>query len=142
MTFDKLSLKRFAYGPMGTFGRLELDGFSCFTVECPWSNNTVDLSCIPIGSYFLKLGKYTRGGYPAYELQDVENRSLIKIHAGNTVSDIRGCIALGEHPGCIGNQWAVINSRNTFKKFMDAMDGVPEALLTISNVWDYSHAEN
>ena len=44
-------LVRHAYLPVGTFGRLWLPGFDCWTVERPWKNNRRNVSCFPIGTY-------------------------------------------------------------------------------------------
>ena len=124
-------LERFAWTPMGVFGRLMIPEFECFTVERPWRNNIPQESCIPLGTYDLRLGRYNRGGYPAYELIDVPNRSLIKIHRGNTSTDVIGCIALGQRLGWINGQWAVTGSRRAFDDFMSAMDNVPHSRIQI-----------
>jgi len=88
-------------------------------------------SCIPEGSYKLKLGEYHRGGYPAYEVMDVPNRSLIKIHIGNTIDDVVGCIAPGKALGYIERKWAVTGSKKAFGEFMDAMGGIQESTIDI-----------
>jgi len=31
---------------------------------------------------------YNRGGYPAYEVMGVPERTLIKIHVGNSIDDV------------------------------------------------------
>lgn len=116
-------LERFAYTPYGTFGRLIVDHFQCYTVERPWANNKVRKSCIPEGKYKLKLGMYNRGGYRAYELLDVPDRSLIKIHVGNTIDDVVGCIATGRELGFLRHKWGVIHSQFAFDAFMTNMSG-------------------
>lgn len=116
-------LERFAYTPFGTFGRLIVDYFQCYTVERPWLNNKVRESCIPEGKYELKLGMFNNGGYSAYEVMDVPNRSLIKIHIGNTIDDVVGCIAPGNKLGYLRGKWGVIYSRPAFDAFMDNMNG-------------------
>lgn len=119
-----VELERFAYTPHGTFGRIMLPEFECFTVERPWLDNKRRQSCIPEGTYELVLGMYNRGGYPAYELMDVPDRSLIKIHVGNTMDDIVGCIAPGKALGFLERKWAVSSSRKAFNEFMVAMNGI------------------
>lgn len=118
-----VTLERFAYTPFGTFGRLAVDGFQCYTVERPWLNNKVGQSCIPEGEYELSPGRFNRGGYRAYQLMDVPGRSLIKIHIGNTMDDVIGCIAPGMSLGYLNNKWGVTNSKTAFDRFMDVMDG-------------------
>src|SRR5688572_31361757 len=74
-----VTLERFAYTPMGTFGLLSVDGGVPFrTVERPWARNMDGISCIPCGAYSLKLGMFYSGDgvggkkdYPAYEILDV-----------------------------------------------------------------------
>lgn len=118
-----VTLERFAYTPFGAFSRLAVDSFQCYTVERPWLNNKVGQSCIPEGEYELKPGRFNHGGYLAYELKGVPGRSLIKIHVGNTMDDVIGCIAPGMGLGYLNNKWGVINSRTAFDRFMDVMDG-------------------
>lgn len=128
---ENITLERFAYTPMGTFGKIIFDEFECFTVERPWLDNKARQSCIPEGSYPLKLGMYNRGGYPAYEVQNVPGRSLIKIHIGNTMDDIIGCIAPGKSLGFVGGKWGVTSSKKTFQEFMQAMGDVKLSTLNI-----------
>lgn len=128
---DKLVLERFAYTPYGVFGRFIMPEFECYTVERPWRDNKQRESCIPEGRYALKLGMYNRGGYPAYEVLNVPNRSLIKIHVGNTIDDVIGCIAPGKALGYMERKWAVSSSKKAFKELMAVMDGVEESTLEI-----------
>jgi hypothetical protein len=125
-------LERFAYTPMGTFGKIIFEEFECFTVERPWLDNKVRQSCIPEGSYTLQLGMYNRGGYPAYEVMNVPDRSLIKIHMGNTMDDIVGCIAPGKSLGFLERKWGVTSSKKAFQEFMSAMSEVELSNLTIT----------
>tara|TARA_R110002153_G_C13332612_1_gene498570 strand:- start:7342 stop:7767 length:426 start_codon:yes stop_codon:yes gene_type:complete len=119
----KLYLKRFAYSPMGTFGTLIVGGFECYTVERPWLNNKVGESCIPEYTYKLTPERYNRGGYDAYELQDVQDRTEIKIHIANSIDDVIGCIGLGENLGYVANKWAVTSSKKAFSEFIEEMNG-------------------
>jgi hypothetical protein len=146
-------LRRFAYTPHGTFGRLEVDGFACFTVERPWMGNERNISCIPLGLYRLELGTHYRNtsdtsdDYPAYQVCGVVGRSLIKIHVGNTMEDLAGCIAPGCELGWVKKKdqpgrWAVLCSRRTYEDFMAAMDGVKKGELSISDAFPYDWREN
>lgn len=97
-------------------------------------------SCIPTGRYPLVLGVYNRGGYPAYELLDVPGRSLIKVHKGNTMDDVLGCIAPGTELGFMetrkgtGAKWAVTASGQAFKAFMTATDGAERGHIDVVNL--------
>jgi len=116
-------LERFAHTPMGVFGNLSVDGFECYTVERPWLDNKPRESCIPEGVYRLELGMYNHGGYPAYEIMNVPDRSLIKMHIANNINDVIGCVGFGSKLGYYENLWAVLDSGGAMKKFMAAMDG-------------------
>ncbi len=128
---ENIILQRFAYTPMGTFGKIMFEEFECFTVERPWLDNKARESCIPEGTYPLKLGMYNRGGYPAYEVMDVPGRSLIKIHVGNTMDDIIGCIAPGKSLGYVGGKWGVTSSKKALQEFMKAMGEIELSTLNI-----------
>ena len=124
------TVTRFCYGPKGTYGKLSIENFDCFTVERPWLNNKVRESCIPEGLYKCKLGRYNKGGYTAYEVQDVPGRSLIKIHIANYPRDVMGCIGLGTTYS--GN--LVGSSKSAYMEFMDHMRGIEEFELAILQI--------
>ncbi len=130
---DIVKLERFAYTPFGTFGKMYIPEYQCFTVERPWLNNIPKESCIPVGEYGMALGFYNRGGYPAYEITGVPGRTLIKIHIGNTMDDLLGCIAPGKALGFLERKWAVTSSKKAFTEFMAAMDGVERSKIQITN---------
>jgi hypothetical protein len=121
-------LRRFGSIPnMGTFGTLHVGDQSWFTVERPWAQNKPSVSCIPAGSYPLKLGVFYSGDgvggkpdYPAYEVLDVPGRALIKIHVANLALEVKGCIAVGKELGAELGTWALRRSREAFAEFMAA----------------------
>lgn len=130
---EKLVLERFAYAPHATFGKLKVsDRFSCYTVERPWLNNKPNISCIPVGLYSLEPSIFHKGGYQSYEVKGVPDRTLIKIHIGNRAEDVQGCIAVGTKIGSLFGEWAVLDSRTAFDKFMHVMGG-KHAWLSIEN---------
>jgi hypothetical protein len=116
-------LERFAHTPMGVFGELTIDGVTCYTVERPWLDNKPNESCIPEGVYSLELGMYNNGGYPAYEIMNVPDRSLIKMHIANNMNDVVGCVGFGSKLGFYEGLWSVLGSRGAMNGFMKAMDG-------------------
>jgi len=131
-----ITLERFAYTPMGTFGRLTFDDFSCYTIERAWDGNKPYVSCIPEGSYFIqrfnspKFGKvYAVYGETVSVTPNVNfARSAILIHPANVASDLQGCIGLGDSLGYVKNQWAVLNSVDLVKQFYDkihSLDNIP-----------------
>lgn len=102
-----------------TYGDLEIGDFKAKTLEKPWLNNQRNISCIPLGEYKCvwsfswKFLKYT------YEVLNVPNRTGIRIHAGNTFYDIKGCIILGDRYGDVNkDKFAdLLNSKITVDKF-------------------------
>jgi hypothetical protein len=112
---------------MGTFGRLTLGDHAWFTVERQWVGNKPSVSCIPAGTYPLVRGTFYSGDgvggkpdYPAYELQNVPGRALIKIHRANLAYQVKGCIAVGKELGAEGGLWAVLRSREAHDELMRA----------------------
>lgn len=107
----------------------------CFTLELPWKDNKHDTSCIPIGSYACQwtfsphLNKYT------YEILNVPNRQGIRIHGGNFVTDLLGCLALGTAESDLNRDGMidVTNSRAAIETFEKIMDKQPFEL-TIANL--------
>lgn len=134
----KATLERFAYSPVGTFGRLQVGNLEWFTVERPWLNNQAQVSCIPEGTYTLKkrqsqvVANSTGGAYAeGWEVTKVPGRSYIMIHPGNTMSDLMGCIAPGKTLAYVAGKWAVGSSRTAFDELMRALAGETEWTLEI-----------
>lgn len=126
-------LERFAYSPLGTFGRIMFNGKTWYTVERPWLDNKANISCIPEGTYTANRYKSpTPGRGIVWQLNRVPNRSFIQIHPGNTQQDVVGCIALGTVLGCIGDQWAVLHSKIAFNEFMNETAGLDEISILIN----------
>ena len=102
-----------------TLGQLRTsDGeFGCDTLELPWLNDQLNISCVPTGTYtcvwklMLDLGEWH------YELQGTAPRSGIFIHEGNSPADTKGCILLG---GLVQGE-NVINSKEILTAFETKM---------------------
>jgi hypothetical protein len=75
-------------------------------------------TCIPRGTYKVKLTHSPRFGIITPELLDVPQFEYIRIHTGNSTPDTEGCILVGEHEptGC----WLGA-SRFSFNKLMDIL---------------------
>lgn len=137
-------LTRFAYTPMGTFGR-----WGTFqTVEEVWRNNQSRISCIPTGVYICERTTFHRGGYPTFEITGVPDRTLIKIHRANTVEDLLGCVGIGLSLGVLRvkdedsqemtHKLAALSSRAGFDAWMATLAGVNHFRL---HVVDYTEPE-
>lgn len=110
------TLYRHHEAPDGIWGILLCNGFECFTLELPWKNNRRNESCILLGSYVAEWCMSHTFGRELYLLRYVPNRTGIRIHAGNTIDDLNGCIALGRYLWRGGGSWALADSRNTVER--------------------------
>lgn len=114
---DKVNLKlvREICTDKSTIGRLYLNKeYVCDTLENPYINNERNISCIPEGTYDVRLRlarESASRNYLHLLVQEVPNRSYILFHRGNTAKDTLGCILVGTH----NEQDFVSNSK-------DAMD--------------------
>lgn len=64
------------------------------TLELPWKDNQVRVSCIPEGTYYCKPRVSPRHG-KHFILEDVPGRTYILIHIANYTRELMGCIAPG-----------------------------------------------
>lgn len=130
----RLLLYRYSYEEKQTIGKLFLlaaDGSiicSWDSLELPWLNNQVMISCIPEGHYKCKKHISPKFGECLW-VQDVPDRSEILIHLANFFSDLLGCIAIGKDLAYINkdNFVDVANSRkaiNELLSYLDDMDGI------------------
>lgn len=114
----QLVLTRY-YTPSATFGQFSTpDGITLYTVERPWLNNAPGISCIPERIYVCEPRRFFRGGYDAIEVTNVPGRTYILFHIANLPRDVLGCIGVGSRLGALGQDWAVLDSRNAFALFM------------------------
>ena len=141
-----VTLTRFAYSPMGTFGVLRIEGtnFEAYTVELPWvdvdKNGVSDrnVSCIPEGVYPLVPvadadTRVSTAGLGSYIVDQVPGRQGIMFHIGNTIEDILGCVVMGSVLGMPITRsrkrlWGVLNSTDIYKQWMAVMNGEPGTL--------------
>lgn len=65
------------------------------SLELPWLNNEVEISCIPKGNYKVVTNFSSKYQKDMWQVLDVEGRTGIRIHSANYASEIEGCIVLG-----------------------------------------------
>ncbi len=130
----ELVLERFAYSASGTFGILILpSGQRLATVERPWLDNKVSISCIPVGEYHCSPRRYNRGGYDAYIVNDVPGRTYILFHIGNYVRNSNGCILVNSYHGATSSgEWCGRQSKTAFDAMREEL-GRSEFKLKIIN---------
>ena len=91
---DKVKITRW-YLPDCTLGILTYKDFKCFTLELPWLNNKRNVSCICEGNYTARLHDSPANG-DVIAIDNTEDRTHIQIHSANYISQLRGCIAVGD----------------------------------------------
>ena len=102
------------------------------TLELPDKGNHPDISCIPTGEYICK--PYSSEKYHAtWQIIGVPNRTLILIHKGNFLLDIKGCVAVGEKFTDINKDGIqdIGESNEGFEEFRKIVDGETEFKLVI-----------
>lgn len=119
----------------GTPGILSIPAleFACFTIELPWRENQVNMSCIPAGEY--ECVRYFSNAFSQwlYKVKNVEGRAGIAFHSGNVAgaedhgykTHSLGCILLGKKRGAIWGQKAVLTSRIATGKFFRLLEERP-----------------
>lgn len=109
-----------------TIGKIFLpEGEVFFTLERPWIDNQVGVSCIPKpGTYHVKWRQRPNGVW-TYWLSDVPGRTYILIHSGNVVRHVQGCILLGMGRGFMKGERAVFQSVTAVRLFEKIMRKEP-----------------
>jgi hypothetical protein len=93
----KLEIIRSSSFP-ATQGEMYLDGTRFgYTLELPWLENKTAVSCIPVGSYRVDLTPSRKFGRKMLEVLKVPGRVGIRVHAANTIAELRGCIAVARN---------------------------------------------
>jgi ribosomal protein S14 len=126
----KVDIFRVRRSDHGTEGILLSGVFYCMSMELPWRKNARNISCIPPGTYHVKI-RYSRKYRRVYWVTKVNGRTWILIHAGNWAGDVQkglrthtnGCILTGKYHGWLCGQRAVLLSRITLRRFMKHIPG-------------------
>lgn len=130
-----VELVRLETGKQGTFGALLIcKKVFCFTLEPPDRLNKKRVSSIPPSQYICWRHQSPRFG-ETFQILEVPDRSEILFHSGNVVTNTEGCILLGSTIGKLKGDRAVLNSGDTFKAFMKAVEGFQAFHLTIREVY-------
>jgi len=112
-------LKRISQTTEATHGVLIYNGSPiCVTLELPWKDNMLNVSCIPEGTYGCKAhldGRKIRLIY-------VSGRTNIQIHIGNYTEDIQGCILVGSSFDC-SNRPYIYNSKAAMNALLKTLGG-------------------
>lgn len=142
---SRLIVERYRSHKRGTLSRVWLEGPDgarrrlCDGLEPPWRNNEKNVSCIPVGTYPLRLRnwgdwyqkaiKHKRLGSLSepgmIEVCKVPGRSAILIHWGNFPEHTEGCLLVGNADP--DNKVAVWSSVATYERFYSLIVPMIEA---------------
>lgn len=119
----------------GTFGVLKVQKkVFCVTLEPADIENAKNISSIPAQQYMAWRKVSPKYG-ECFEIQNVPGRDHVLFHAGNIAANTEGCIIIAQHYGKLGKNRAVLNSGETYKKFMSLMHGHNAFHLTVTEVY-------
>lgn len=130
-TLPHANLFRIRSSNQGTEGLFVFPGFYCCIMELPWRDNQKNRSCIPAGTYHVRIRISPKFG-EVYWVMEVPDRKYILVHAGNWAGDVEkkfkthtyGCLLTGKYFGLLAGQRAVLLSRITLKNLMDHLEGI------------------
>jgi hypothetical protein len=124
--------------------------YNCLTLELPWKLNKSKISCIPEGTYSVKI-RYSEKYGTHLHIQNVPDRDLILIHWGNYAGslnpktkspDIKGCVLVGKYYEDISKDGIseILTSKSIFNRIMEFVkDDLGEMEIEISgNGGEYS----
>lgn len=116
----------------GTFGKMKINkAVFADTLEPYDRENKSFISSIPALQYICRRTISPKFG-ETFEICDVTDRDNVLFHWGNFDDDTNACVVTGNGIGIIGKRRAVLNSKDTFKEFMNIMAPYDEFILTIS----------
>ena len=136
-----VEIMRLEHSEQGVIGVMKIDKkVFCHTLELPWAENKINISCIPAKQYTcvkIKTDKVNTAQIgKTFMVKNVIGRSGILFHVGNTTVDTLGCVLLGSR---VGHRFdrvrSIFNSWNTFKKFMKKFENENYFSLTITEVF-------
>jgi hypothetical protein len=127
----EIKLKRLFETENSTIGRLFVnDKFFTNTLELLWRNNQRSISCIPKGTYKLRIRETENRGKHII-LEGTEPRQFILIHSASTHKDLKGCIALGDRFTIENNEALFSQSKIAVARFNELVF----SMMKDSDVW-------
>lgn len=126
-----VTLHRVSQTDRGTCGVLVDGDARIVTLERPWRDNAPNVSCIPAGNYSCSRITSQKFGL-TFHVENVPGRSEIIFHAGNTISDSRGCILVGCSFDNFGKDLIIRDSRRGMKIFLELLRNVQQFDLKVS----------
>ena len=127
-----ITLTRIEQSEECTRGVLVFGDHAFFTLEPPWRNNQVNVSCVPGGEYICEVDSSPKYGN-VYHIRNVVGRSHILFHVGNYPRNTQGCILVGSRLGTLENTPAVLSSRQAIDRLYGLTSSEP-FILRITDV--------
>ena len=106
----------------------------CNTVEPPWKENRVNVSCIPEGLYMAhrRMRHAGQGGeYEVFELENVPGRTVVQLHIANEPAELEGCIAPVTY--WLDRKFFGCGSNDAFGHFMRPLKNINRIALKITS---------
>ena len=107
-----------------TIGEFHVIGadFYGVTMELEYNDNKKRISCIPCGTYIVKIRTSKKYG-EHFHITDVPNRDFILIHSANYSRQLLGCIGVGKNHIDIDKDGLkdITESKATLKKLYEIM---------------------
>lgn len=133
---QELQLLRAIHRPDGVAGIVVADSLPiCLSMERPWLNNQIGISCIPTGVYVCRRVESPKFGW-TFEVTNVSGRTAILFHRGNIDDDSHGCIVLGEQFNIWEptGQLSLASSDVAFTEFMRRATGSDKFQFTVRDI--------
>lgn len=98
--------------------------FVARSLELPYKNNAQSISSFDPGKYICKFTMSPSFGKKTYEITSVPGRAGVRIHSANYVTQLRGCIALGDAHKDLNNDGLsdTVHSGDTITAFEKLMN--------------------
>lgn len=119
----------------GVFVKEDGTAFAC-SMELKWKNNAKSISRIPAGEYPIKRYLSPKFKIETFRIYGVPDRDACLVHPANVVTELEGCIAIGNSFDFAAPAGKVADdglggSREEFAEFMQIMKGINEATLVV-----------
>ena len=128
----KAKLIRIEQTEQGALGPLVLDGEYFCSFLMPDAGDPERYQ-IPAGLYPCRR-YHGKRWVDTFEIV-VGGHTALLFHSGNTEANSLGCTLLGQYPGKLKGQRAILNSGQTFNKFMVRLEGINEFQIEIVDLY-------
>lgn len=130
----QLSIMRVGKSDLGIFGVMRQGQVPfALTLELPWRENQENISSIPAGTYLCQRIVSPHFG-DVFEVTNVPGRTHVLVHKANFLTDLKGCIGVGERFDGPVTAPFLSESKKGFDQYMALVADVDAFRLTIVDV--------